>query len=135
MKGTIVSLQIEDFEGLHEANSISTLESLLMKRHKDESNSFWLSHGSKRHPSLALLVKGELAGLHYFPEESHPGFVPAGNIAGLTSGKTTTFYMDDGGEVVQVVNDAIVPFSAALVVAKEFFFSEAMPKAIKWVEL
>jgi hypothetical protein len=128
-------MQVEDFEGLHEANSVTTLENFLMKRHRDESNSFWLSHGSKRNPSLALLVKGGLAGLHYFPEESHPGFVPAGNTAGLLSGGMTTFYMDSGGEEVQVVNDAIVPFSTALIVAKEFFFSEALPTSIKWVEL
>jgi hypothetical protein len=131
----VVSLRVQDFEGLHEANNIKTLESVLMKRDKNDSNSFWLSHGSKRNPSLALLVKGGLAGLHYFPEESHPGFVPSGNTAGLPSGETTTFYMDSGGEEVQILNDAIVPFSTALIVSKEFFFSDALPTSIKWAEL
>jgi hypothetical protein len=131
----MVTLRVEDFDGLHEANSITALENILMKRHKKEYKSFWLSHGSKKNPSVALLVKGNLAGLHYFPRESHPGFVPAGNIAGLNSGEMTTFYTDNSGEEVQIVNDAIVPFSAAWAVAKEFFVSEGLPRSIKWMEL
>jgi len=130
-----VTLRVEDFDGLHEANSVNALEKILLKRYNEEANSFWLSHEDKRHPALTLLVKGNLAGLHYFPEESHPGFVPAGNIAGLKSGEMTVFCMDKGGEEIQVVNDAIVPFSSALVVAKEFFSSQALPKSIRWTEL
>jgi hypothetical protein len=130
-----VTLRVEDFGGLHDATSVNALEKILTKRYNEEANSFWLSHENRRHPALTLLVKGNLAGLHYFPEESHPGFVPAGNTAGLKSGEMTIFYMDKGGEEMQIVNDAIVPFSSALAVAKEFFGSEALPKSIRWTEL
>jgi hypothetical protein len=130
-----MTLNVEDFEGLHEANSIPALESVLAKRYNEESNSFWLSHGRKKHPALALLVKGNLAGIHYFPEDSHPGFIPTGNLAGLKSKQMTSFQMDNGGEEVQILNDAIVPFALALAVAREFFTSDALPRSINWAEL
>jgi hypothetical protein len=130
-----VTLRIEGFDGIHHAYSIEDLKELLMKRGRDESNSFWLSHENKKSPSLALLVKGELAGLHYFPEESHPGFVPLGNIANLSSGNTTTFYTDKSGEEINILNDAVVPLSTALLVAREFFSTDTLPKSIKWMEL
>ena len=129
-----MSLCVEDFEGFHEANNVIELESVLVKRYKD-SNNLWLSHGSKSHPALALLVRGVLAGLHYFPKDSHPGFVPTGNLAGLPRGAQTVFYISKSGEEIQVLNDAIVPFTVALAVAKEFFGSEDLPKSINWTEL
>ena len=130
-----MSLRVEDFEGFHEANNIMELEGVLVKRYNEDSNSLWLCHGSKRHPALALLVRGDLAGIHYFPKDSHPGFVPTGNLAGLPRGEQTVFYMGRSGEEIQVLNDAIVPFAVALAVAKEFFGSEALPKSIRWNEL
>jgi hypothetical protein len=130
-----MTLQVEDFGGLHEASSVSALESILMKRYKGEFNSFWLSHRGARNPSLALLVRGDLANLHYFPHQSHPGLVPTGNVAGLSDGEMTVFHMDMGGEEVQVVNDAIIPFSSAVAAAKEFFASDTLPKSINWTEL
>lgn len=70
-----MSLRVEDFEGFHEANNITELESVLVKRYNEGSNSLWLSYGSKSHPALALLVRGDVAGIHYFPKDSHPGRV------------------------------------------------------------
>jgi hypothetical protein len=105
-----LTLRVDDFDGPHEANSVSALEIILAKRYNEDSNSFWLSHGNKRHPALALLVKGNLAGMHYFPKDSHPGFVPTGTLVGLPSGEQTTFYLGKGGAEIQVVHNAIVPF-------------------------
>jgi hypothetical protein len=37
-----VTLKVEDFDGIHEANSVNALEKILMKRYNEEANSFWL---------------------------------------------------------------------------------------------
>jgi hypothetical protein len=130
-----MKVKVEDFTGCHEAADITGLEELLRRRDQAGHNSFWISHEGHRYPSLSLLVSGYLATLHYFPKESHPGFVPAGNIAGLKSGDMATFYIDKGGEQVEILNTAVVPAEVGFAVAKEFFFHEALPNRIMWNEL
>lgn len=130
-----MSLQVEDFYGSHEAPSTASLEGILLKRDGAGYNSFWLSHINHKYPSLLLLVSNDLSSLHYFPRKSHPGFVPAGNIAGLKRGDTTIFRMDRRGEQVHILNDSIVPFAMSLLLAKEFFASESLPASVRWNEL
>ena len=78
-----MSMTIWDFDGRHEASSPAELELILRKRYKPEVNGFWLSHDNEKHPTMPMLVNGDLATLGYFPRESHPGFTPTGGIAGL----------------------------------------------------
>ena len=130
-------MRVYDFDGLVEVSNIRELEKALMKRYlKDgeEVNHFWLDH-DEAYPSLAIPIRGNLAGLHYFPEEGHPGFRSEGNMKGLKMGKTTEFYMNIHGQSIDVINDAIVPVSVALRVAKEFFYSKELPKSVEWFEL
>ncbi len=130
-----MSVNVEDFTGSHQASSIASLEIILLTRDTDGYNSFWLSHKNHRYPCLSLLVNGSLATLTYFPKDSHPGFVPVGNRAGLKSGDLTTFRMEKSGEEVQILNDAIVPIDIGSAIAREFFLSEGLPNSIKWNEL
>ncbi len=129
-------MNIVDFKGLvYEAADRDQLEAVLMRRHGNGVNEFWLSHGNDRYPAVALLVKGDLAALHYFPTEGHPGFTSAGNVAGLESGEITTFWISAGGETIGVLNDAVMPFSVALAAAAEFLISIELPRSVEWFEL
>jgi hypothetical protein len=83
---------------------------------------------------MSLLVKGDLAYVHYFPKPSHPGFRSLGSIV-QPAKEMTIFYLDNLQQEQPVLNNAIIPFHAALDAAKEFFQTKVLPKCIPWVEL
>jgi hypothetical protein len=130
-----MSMKIEDFEGIYEVNNMSELGTILQKRYGPGVNGFWLSHDNDKYPAISLLVKGDLATLLYVPRESHPGFTPVGRVADLDKKETTTFSVDTIEQEMEISNKAIVLFSTALSVAKDFFTSKELPRSIEWVEL
>jgi len=129
-----MTLRIQDFENTRNADDVNELERALRVRH-DDANSFWLSHGKETKPALSILVRGDLAYLHYFPDDSHPGFSSIGAVRELKRDGTTTFFLDTPEQEQEIVNSSIVSFSEAVKVAKEFFISKDLPEAIKWFEL
>jgi hypothetical protein len=115
---------------------LAELDALLMKRRSDGANAFWLAHDGKQYPHLALLVKGELASVHYFPEDSDAGYIPSGNLAQLPVREMSRFSISKHqADDVHVVNDSVLPMSVAVQVAREFFRSDALPTAITWEKL
>lgn len=55
---------------------------------------FWLTPDEQKYPALAIRVSGDLADVHYFPQEGHPGFrgrdghgLPDGGLTITTSGR------------------------------------------------
>src|SRR5258708_24352385 len=128
-------MRVYDFNGPYEANSIQDLETLLMRRDGHGANGFWLSHESALYPTLSLLVKDDLAYLHYVPKENEAGFRSVGKMASVLPGKMTTFFINKDGDQITVLNDAVLPFSAALRAAKPFFFSTELPQSVQWLQL
>ena len=128
-------MRVADFSGeCHVTNEIE-LESAISRRHGRGVNAFWLAHGDEKNPALAILVTGDLACLHYFPSDRHPGFRSVGAIEGLKRGELTTFSVSSVSDEAGILNDAIVPYSVASTVAKEFFRSKELPRSIEWFEL
>jgi hypothetical protein len=111
------------------------IEAALSKRQASGRNSFWLSHGAELYPVINILVKRDVAYLEYFPSEGHPGFTSVGRSLDLMPGGHTAFFPDDTNETLQIMNEAVVPFSDALRAAQEFAISQALPKCIQWFEL
>ena len=80
------SWQVDDIQGL---------KRVLAWRDARGGAIFWLSGEDVRYPCLGIRVSGNIADVHYFPEEGHPGFrclggegLPEdGETAGMT-GKT-----------------------------------------------
>jgi Immunity protein Imm1 len=105
-----------------------------MRRDANGRNCFWLSHDDQPYPFLGVLVKGDLAYVHYFPEDRHAGHRSLGNLPGLDPEGLTTFYLDEGTPQ-EILNDGIVLFEKALAAAKEFHQSPALPRSIEWQEL
>ncbi len=98
-------------------------------------NSFWLSHSDGTKPSLSMLVRGDLACLHYFPDDSHPGVSSIGEVAALKPGGTTIFFIDNPDQEQEILNSSVIHFAKAIEVAKEFFACKGLPRSIKWFEL
>jgi hypothetical protein len=128
-------MKVEDFYVIGEVADAGELAIVLKRRHGNDANEFWLSHGNDRYPAISLLVNGDLAALHYFPKEGHPGFRSAGNVAGLKPEEMTTFWISAGGETIDVLNDAVMPFAVALAAAMQFLTSDELPQSVEWFEL
>jgi Immunity protein Imm1 len=128
-------MRIEDFTMTDHATEYANIEVALMRRNQSGFNEFWLSHGDDKYPAISVLVSGDLASLHYFPREGHPGLSSVGKVQGLKSDGSTKFFINDGTEELEVSNDSIVPFSLALKAAHEFAISNSAPRSIQWFEL
>jgi len=130
-----MALLVADFYEVCHVTSIRELEVALGRRYGPCANHFWISHDQEKNPTLAMFVKGDLASLTYFPNDSHPGFTSIGAIEGLNPDETSIFYMDSPTQEQEVLNSSIVTFPTALNVAREFFSSKELPRAIQWFEL
>jgi hypothetical protein len=127
-------MKVEDFETGLDITTLRELEAILKKRHGAGINSFWLGHVAGGFPAINIVVKGDLAHVHYFPNEDHPGFASLAKLPGPTPNETSVFFIRPK-EKIWVLNDEVVPFSEALKAAQEFALSEAMPKCIQWRSL
>jgi hypothetical protein len=130
-----MNMRIEDFAGAYEASNTSELERLLQKRYGPGVNSFWLSHDDEKYPSVSLLVKGDLACLHYFPADTHPGFLSIGSVQELKPDEATTFFLNNLDQEQEMPNGSVIQYSKAVEVAKVFFASKELPRSIEWLEL
>jgi hypothetical protein len=128
-------MKIEDYHAVYDVTNLADIEAALRKRYRAGRNSFWLFHGGNKFPAINIMVNGDLAYIHYFPEERHPGFGSVGMLPGLRSGEETDFFLSSSDEPLGVMNEAVVRFSDALQVAREFAISPALPKPIQWSEL
>jgi hypothetical protein len=107
-------VRVQDFERVRDANSDEAIESALAERYGSGVNSLWLCHGGAKYPALALLVRADLASLHYFPRERHPGFRSVGVVEGQEPGESTAFCVTSLNDEQPIPNGSIVPFSTAL---------------------
>jgi hypothetical protein len=81
------AMRIQDYDTVCDVTKPADIETALNKRHGAGRNSFWLSHGNKMYPALKIMVNVDLAYLHYFSKEGHPGFASVGKLSGLKPGK------------------------------------------------
>ena len=116
-------------------STVEEVDTALSKRYGAGVNEFWLSHGPENFPALCLLVNGDLATLTYLPQEGHPGYRSEGKVRGLERDRTSTFYVNNETEELEIMNESIVPFCTAVEAAKDFLISRQLPKSIEWLEL
>lgn len=126
-------MRIRDFNKEFEVKNIDEIEAILRIRYTPGYNSFWLRH-EELNPCISILAKADLAYVHYFPEDRHAGFRSVGNVANPEE-EMTMFRLRTVNQEQPILNDAVVPFSAALAVAKEFFHAKGLPRSIEWLEL
>ena len=127
-------MRIEDYDSVCDVTKAADIETALSKRHGGGTNSFWLSHKSEEFPTINIMVKGDLAYVHYFPKDRDPGFASVAKVVGPRPNETSIFFVHPT-EKVWVLNGALIPFSEALKAAQEFSISTTMPKCIQWSAL
>jgi hypothetical protein len=128
-------MRIWDFEGAHDATTPTEVEAVLNKRYGAGLNSFWIGHEDGKFPAMNIMVNGDIAYVHYFPKQGHPGLASVGSVPCLRSGEFTEFFPSESKESLDIMNEAIVPVSDALKAAQEFAASKTLPKCIQWNSL
>jgi hypothetical protein len=127
-------MRIQDYNSVCDVITPADIEAALSKRHAGGINSFWLSHAAELYPAINIMVKGDLASVHYLPKDRDPGFVSVAKVLGPRANETSIFFVGPT-EKIWVLNSTLIPFSEALKAAQEFSISTAMPKCIKWDNL
>jgi hypothetical protein len=128
-------MKIEDFDATQDLSTPLEIQAALSKRSGAGLASFWLTHGGERFPMINIMINGDLAYVHYFPEDRHPGYASAGALPQLPPDGITHFFQHPTDEPFDIMNNAVVRASEALKVAQEFAVSKGMPKCIPWRSL
>lgn len=115
------------------ADSIEDVENILLRREESGVISFWLSSSGERHPSLLILVRGDIATMIFYEEEFGSVYHSKGNVPNINPEGSTVFEECDSDDTDRAIsNDELIPFSEALAAAKEFFVSRKLPECIEW---
>jgi hypothetical protein len=116
-------------------DDVEGLEEVLAWRDARGGAFFWLTH-DEQYPSLAIRVSGDLADIHFFPRDGHPGFRCLGG-EGMAEGGPTTLVFEgcDPGDGEDTPNEFVVPFETAKSIASEFLRSQRMSGDVSWFEL
>jgi hypothetical protein len=117
----------------------SALEQVLRFRDGLGGGQFWLAHDDGSYPAIAIRISGELADVHYFPFEGHPGYrAQASPSASQGPGGQSVVLIYEGcdpstGEESPV--EFIVPIDTAIGLAREFHRTGTRPQGAAWFEL
>lgn len=124
-------MKIEHFGGTAFVDNASELERVLEVRYGPNANEFFLSD-TERYPLLGILVIGDIAAIHYFPAEGHPGFLSVGDESNVG---TVVFRTNTPDEELELAAACAIPIAQASQCAKEFLTASSLPSCIKWLEL
>jgi hypothetical protein len=117
----------------------TTLEQVLRFRDRVGGGQFWLCHDDGAYPAVAIRVSGDVADVHYFPFDGHPGFraLPSPSVRLDHGGGTTTLLYErcDPSSGEQSPSEFIVSVDAAVSLAREFFRTGSRPSGASWFEL
>ncbi|MDF3059294.1 MAG: Immunity protein Imm1 [Rariglobus sp.] len=124
-------LTIEECPGTTIITDAEELVRRLQAASKEGKTEFWLAH--KKWPTLtiALTDRTNLAYIHYFPEEDHPGFQP------IPKNQNTDLIplLLSSHEDTTMEARYFVDLETAYAAAAEFFETEKLPSSIEWQEL
>lgn len=128
-------MRVDGYGRTWQVEDVADLEKALAWRDSRGGGLFWLSQDGG-FPTLAIRVSGDVADLHFFPEDGHPGFRCLGGVSLPEDGMTKLVFEgcdpEDGEETP---NRFIVPLERAISVAREFLGRQQMPSAVSWFEL
>jgi hypothetical protein len=127
-------MKVYHFDDVTDCESLEALNNTLMIRHENGSNEFEL-HGSGEYPFMTIIVKNELACVHFFENEDDCGHYAYCDEKLLEEDGYTTFYIGSATSETEVSNELVIPFSLALMAAQDFFLFLKMTENLKWFEL
>lgn len=113
--------------GDHDVSSCSEIETLFGKDNGDLLDDIWL-YGDDEYPSLAILINGKYACVHYFKNDQGDMWQSVGNAP-----HEVTFMSN--GESSPMPANAVIALEDAIECAKQFFKEQKRPDCIEWREL
>jgi hypothetical protein len=129
-------MKIEGHHRRWEARDAGALEQVLRFRDDVGGAMFWLADDDEPHPAMAIRVSGDLADVHYFPHEGHPGFRALVESSAPRAPMTTFIYEGcDPAAGEETPSEFVLPAAAAIEIAKEFQLTGEMSAAVSWFEL
>ena len=129
-------MRVQGYHRAWQVEDIKALEDALAWRDSRGGARFWLAHNDQKYPALAIRVTGDVADVHFFPEEGHPGFRCLGGEGLLKGGWTVLVFQGcDPGTGEETPNEFVVPFKTACSIAREFFSRKQMSDTVSWFEL
>jgi hypothetical protein len=127
---------IEGYRRTWKVNDAPELRAALAWRDERGGGEFWLAHEGTRHPCLAICMSSDIADVHYFPVAGGSAFRRLGGENLPENGTTTMIYMGcDPGDGVETPNSFIIPSTAAVAIAEEFFRTKLVSCSAGWMEL
>ena len=94
------------------------------------ANELFLSERETSFPVLVVSLRDDLACMHFFPQEGHPGF----QSIGTRRFGSFTFYGTDK-QPFEIPAEAVISFDEAFRAAVEFCVTLALPQTLRWFEL
>jgi hypothetical protein len=117
------------------AKKITDVESIMQQRFEPGFGAFWLSHHESGYPVLNVLIRDDLAALHFLEQENEPGYLSIGNLPNVDLQGTTEFAISTcRGDDLIIPNKSLITIATALDATKEFFISGCRPKCVQWIE-
>lgn len=124
---------VYEFNGKIECNNLMELQEVLRHRSKKNSNEFELRTESG-YPSLTILIKEELACVHYFKDENDCGHYAYTENNGVKE-EYIIFNIGSENSETEISKDLVISVEQAYVAAIDFFNTCEMSKKMKWFEL
>lgn len=129
---------VESFQGKQVIENMLQFEAVFSLRDENDANSFWIYCEKDRYPAIHMLVRNDLAVLHYYVTEAEAGSRSVGEeIPGvdIDPDENSIFYLSSNGEELEVWNDMVLSFRTAQKAIKEFLESYSKPRLIEWEDL
>ena len=110
---------VYEFNGKKECNNLIELQEVLKHRSKGNSNEFEL-RTELEYPFLTILIKEELACVHYFKDENDCGHYAYTDNNGLEE-EYVIFNIGSENAESEISKDLVIPVEQAYIVAIDFF--------------
>ncbi|TWT81670.1 hypothetical protein CA13_31230 [Planctomycetes bacterium CA13] len=128
-------MQIHDLSGTFETDDAAEITDRLRTVRKGVHCAFFVA-GDSAYPYIAVHFNSDIAYIHYFPSDGHPGYQPTGMTPHGVS-DDLHFLNVDGSEAgaFDLPASALVDADTAISAVLEFAANCEMPQSINWFEL
>lgn len=129
------SMFVEGPAGANEDARLNDVVAELQRRRtQDQAAEYLISEVCRGFPYLNILVRGENACVHYFPEEGQSPFLSQGPE--WTGNGTFVFDFGQGHVPMEIADSALVALDDAIATLKAFWEEPSeLPPTIEWLEL
>ena len=128
-------MQIHDYDGIIETNNQDELVARLHSVRRGPYGVFHIQR-AEAFPYISLHFNGDLAYVHYFPADDHPGYQPTSMTPPNCPGDVHFLNIDgDEAGAIDMPASTVVSTESAIQAVREFAASSFLPPSIAWVEL